>query len=216
MLYIFAGFPKKGRGARQHLHAGGLQFAIETVEELAILEHSQRAQYRKEGVFINDTEEYLYPVQYRISDQCLREGITWDWFPQGWAFGNGVTMHKTHASPEFKTVVHGTNLSLDEFLALHGPTKLSELELVRRHNRHESWRQYEARWLPRTCPQANHVVHLTWLVTTHRLPAFAYARIQALIEDGAEPNEMHRYSTEPGKHFSEIRQYTGAPAHTVG
>ena len=45
MLYGFAGFP------RNRLHAGGLQYCIETVEDLAILEHDPAVQYRQGGVF---------------------------------------------------------------------------------------------------------------------------------------------------------------------
>ena len=190
MLYIFAGFPHNG------LHAGGLQHAIETVEELAMLEHDSTIQYLKEGVFIEGkNSEYLYPVDYRMSNNCLLDGITWDWFSENWPFGNGVTCHKTLASPEFKTVVHGTNLTLDEFLVESGSTKLADLELERMHVRHEGWEEYEARWLPGTCPQENHVVHLTWLITTHKLPEFVYERIQDLIEYGAEPKELDKYNT---------------------
>jgi hypothetical protein len=204
MLYVLAGFPKNG------LNAGGLQFCVEQVENLAILEHDPAVQYRKEGVFVpGKAEELLYPVEYRMSDLCLRDGITWDWFPENWSFGNGVTIHKTQASPEYKTVVHGTDLNLDQFLSQYGVTRMAELELERLHVRHEGWQKYEARWLPGTCPQESHVVQLTWLVTTHRLPEFAYNRIRDLIERAAEPKDIHPYSGEPGKHFSEIRRWDG-------
>ena len=117
MLYVFAGFPRNG------LHAGGLQFAVETVEQLAILNHDPAIQYRKEGVhFVTGKgEEWLKPAECLLSPMCLRDGITWDWFPEDWTFGNGVTVHKTLASPEYKTVVHGTDLTMDEFLAKSGP-----------------------------------------------------------------------------------------------
>ena len=211
MLYIFAGFPKSG------LHAGGLQLCIESVEELAILEHDPAVQYRKEGVFTpGEKGEFLRPIEYQVSDRCLADGITWEWFPENWAFGNGVTVHKTSASPEYKTVVHGTDLNLDQFLTRYGTTRLAEVELERMHIRHEGWQKYEARWLPGTCPQENHIVHLTWLVTTHRLPPFACERIRQLIEEGAEPKNMERYSRESGKHFSAIRQWDGKPAHHAG
>lgn len=207
MLYIFAGFPKNG------LHAGGLQFAVEEVEDLAILEHDPAIQYRKEGVFVpGEAEELLYPVEYRLSDLCLHDGITWAWFPQNWSFGNGITIHKTLASPEYRTVVHGTDLDLNQFLAWRGKTPLADLELERLHIQHEGWEQYEARWLPGTCPQESHIVHLTWLVATHRMPEFAYQRLRDLIEYGAEPKEPHRYSQESGKHFSKIRRWDGKPA----
>ena len=203
MLYIFFGLPSSG------LHAGGLQYCIETVEELAILEHDPVIQYHKQGVFAAGSEEVLYPVEYRMSDMCLERGIAWDWFQDNWSFGNGVTVHKTVASPEYKTVVRGTELSLEEYLKEHGATRLADLELERKEIRHNGWRIYEARWLPGTCPQENHVVHLTWLITTHKLPAFAYERIRSLIEDGAKPKQPELYESpdEPGRYKSELRPY---------
>jgi hypothetical protein len=205
MLYVFAGFPKNG------LHAGGLQLAIESVEMLGELEHDPAVQYRKEGVFAAGTDEELYPLEVVMSPALERDGITWDWFPENWSFGNGATVHKTSANPEYKTVVHGTELNLEEFLAENGTTKLAELELERMHVKHEGWAEYEARWLPDTCPQESHVVHLTWLATTHTLPDFAYERIRALIEGGAEPEQKEIYicPDEPGKYMSESTIFTG-------
>ena len=144
MLYVFAGFPKNG------LHAGGLQLAIEEVEMLGELEHDPAVQYRKEGVFAANTDEELYPLEVVMSPMLERDGIIWDWFSEGWAFGNGITVHKTSASPEYKTVVHGTELDLNEFLTEYGTTRLADLELERMHVRHEGWEKYEARWLPGT------------------------------------------------------------------
>ena len=208
MLYIFAGFPKNG------LHAGGLQHCIETVEELGLLEHDVAIQYRKEGVFAAGSDEELYPLEVVLSPTLERDGITWDWFPEKWAFGNGVTVHKTSASPEYKMVVHGTELNLEEFLVKHGTTKLAELELERKHIKHEGWAAYEARWLPGTCPQESHIVHLTWLITTHKLPAFAYDRIRDLIEGNAQPKQAEIYvcPEEPGKYLSTPRIWNGEPA----
>ena len=177
------------------------------------MEESDNVQYRKEGVFLvtKTGEEYIGPVEYRVSDLCLRDGITWDWFGEGWAFGNGVTVHKTLGSPEFRTVVHGTDLTLDQFLTWYGATKLADLELERMHVRHEGWEKYEARWLPGACPQENHIVHLTWLVSKHRLPPHAYRRLQGLIEDSnCQLKEPQLYSRAPGEHFSETRQWEGA------
>jgi len=203
MLYIFAGFPKNG------LHAGGLQLAIEEVEMLGELEHDPAVQYRKEGVFAADTDEELYPLEVVMSPALERDGITWDWFPENWSFGNGVTVHKTSASPDFRTVVHGTELDLNEFLTEYGMTRLAELELERMHVRHEGWEKYEARWLPGTCPMESHVVHLTWLITTHNLPDFAYERIRSLIEDGATPEQADIYiqPDEPGRYLSVPRPF---------
>jgi hypothetical protein len=203
MLYIFAGFPRNG------LHAGGLQLAIEEVEMLGELEHDPAVQYRKEGVFAAGTDEELYPLEVVMSPSLERDGITWDWFPEKWSFGNGVTVHKTSASPDFKAVVHGTELDLNEFLTEYGTTRLAELELERRHIRHEGWERYEARWLPGTCPQESHIVHLTWLITTHKLPDFAYERIRSLIEDGATPEQADIYirPDEPGRYLSVPRPF---------
>ena len=203
MLYIFAGFPKS------NLHAGGLQYCIETVEELGLLEHDPAVQYRKEGVFAAGTDEELYPLEVVMSPMLERDGITWDWFPENWSFGNGVTVHKTTASPEYKTVVHGTELNLDEFLTEYGTSRLGDLELERMHIRHEGWGEYENRWLPATCPMESHVVYLTWLVTTHKLPDFAYDRIRALIEDGVEPRQAELYvqPDEPGKYLHTLRPF---------
>ena len=205
MLYIFAGFPKS------RLHAGGLQLAIERVEMLGELEHDPAVQYRKEGVFAAGTDEELYPLEAVLSPALMSEGITWDWFPENWSFGNGVTVHKTSASPDYKTVVHGTELNLEEFLAENGTTKLAELELERMHVKHEGWMEYKARWLPGTCPMEPHAVHLTWLTTTHKLPDFAYERIRSLIEDGAEPEQAEIYirPDEPGKYLSTPRPFKG-------
>jgi hypothetical protein len=203
MLYIFAGFPKNG------LNAGGLQRLIEEVEELGELEHDPAVQYRKEGVFAG--EEMLYPIEFNLSPTLLRDGITWDWFSENWAFGNGVTVHKTTASPEYKTVVHGTDLDLNEFLAEYGTTRLAELELERMHLRHEGWEEYEARWVPGTCPIEPHRVQLTWLITTHKLPGFALERVRSLIEDGAEPKQAETYirPDEPSRYISTPRIFEG-------
>ena len=110
-------------------------------------------------------------------------------------------------------MVHGTDLTLDEFLALNGPTRMADLMVELKHHRHEGWNDYEDRWSPGTCPQENHELQLTWMVTTHELLGFAYSRLKALIEDGAEPEHRELYSREPGKHVSEIRQYDGEPAY---
>ena len=209
-LLIFAGFP------RNNLNADGLQHAVETVEELAILEHDPTIQYRKEGVFIKagEAEEKLQDVEYRMSDLCLRDGITWDWFGENWSFGNGVTVHKTLASPTLKVVVHGTDMSLEELLHTRNTElALAHIALEERQISTEGWEAYEKRWLPGTCPQENHVVHLTWLVSKYPLPKFAYERLRALIEDGAEPEGRASYED---RHFSATRVYDGRPAVHAG
>ena len=73
MLYIFAGFP------RTALSAGGITFTIDVAEELGIVEHDPNIQYRKTGVYTpGEDGEMLYPIEYRLSDQLLIDGITWD------------------------------------------------------------------------------------------------------------------------------------------
>lgn len=206
MLYVFDGL---SQAPNPHgLGAGGLQFCIEEVEKLGEIVHDSAIQYRRDGVLNPDfPEEMLYPVDYRISDRLVAQGITWDWFPDHFTFGNGVWKHNTTASPDYKVVVHGTNLNLEEFLAEHGTTRLAELELERMHVRHESWQAYEARWLPGTCPRYAHVVQLVWIVTPFKLPEFAYERIRDIVEDSAELKDRARYSES---HFSPVRQFTGA------
>jgi len=214
MLYVFAGFPGKNLPIGTYLNAGGLQYGIEEVEELGLLEHDEAIEYRKEGVFIGtDTKEFDRPIEYVISDMCLNDGITFDWFPENWDFGNGVTCHRTHAYPEYKVVVHGTDSSLEEYLQINGVTKLADIQLENKHICHEGWEEYEARWLSGTCPQENHIVHLTWLLTTHPLPTFAYERIRGIIEDGAELKNVDKYNREAGNHFSTTRIWDGEKAY---
>lgn len=215
MLYIFAGFPGKQLPiGTSSLNVGGLQVCIEEVEWLGLVEHEPTVQFRKEdGLLVYGNEETGgRGHDYHISDQCLRDGITWDWFPENWAFGNGVTFHTTSASLDYKTVVHGTDLDLDKYLAMYGTMRLADIELERRHIRHESWKKYEARWLPGTCPQENHIVHLTWVAMGHRLPTFAYERLRQIIEDAAQPMFPERYNSEKDKHFSASSEYDGRPA----
>ena len=208
MLYIFAGFPGKDASpSSKVLNAGGLQYAVEDVTGFALLEHG-RLHYRKEGVYSSDQREgeWLYPVEYRMSDLCLRDGITWAWFPENHSFGNGVTIAKTIANYEMKTVVHGTEDSLNEYLRGTGPTRLSDIVLEQKHVWTEGWEQYERRWLTGTCPQESHVVHLTWLVTKHKLPPFAYDTIRQLIE---VPGLSVKEELFEPRHLSEVRRWDG-------
>ena len=190
MLYIFASAPPPGNPPPR-LNAGGLQYAIERVEEIALLHHGTAVQYTKDS------------PDYHLSDLCLASGITWMWFRSGWEFGNGVTVHKTQASYETKVVVHGTEQSLEEFLGTGQSVKLADLQLTKIHNRTEGWAEYEARWEPGTCPQENHLVHLTWLITREPLPTAAYERIREMIEDHAD---FDRSQFEE-KHFSVVRPW---------
>lgn len=218
MLYVFAASPGGLEPNSLRLHAGGLTHLVNVVEELAIIENDKDISYKKEGVFTPGPKgEWMRDFQYRISDACLRDGITMDWFSEHWTFGCGVTCHKTAASPTYKTVVHGTDLNLNEWLAEYGSAKLADLELERRRIQHEGWLQYEARWAldsngETMCPQENHQVFLTWLTTIDPIPEFAYERLRAVIEDGAELKDIHRYNHDPGAMFSTIRKWDGKPA----
>ena len=216
MLYIFAGFPgKDAPPGTQHLNAGGLQYAAEERMGIVLLEHDNSIQHRKEGVFINTErgEERLRDVEHRMSDLCLRDGITWDWFPENTAFGNGVTIHKTTANREMKTVVHETEDSLDKYLRRAGPTRISDLVMERKHIITEGWDKYERRWMPGTCPQESHVVHLTWLVTMHKLPPFAYDTIRLLIE---APGLSAKEELFEQRHFSQARTWDGNASADAG
>lgn len=114
-----------------------------------------------------------------ISDRCKADGIDWPWFLERAAFGNGVTIHGTEARYSDNEVAHD----------LFGP---------------EGWAEYEKRWTPGTCPQEDHVVHLTWLITRTPLPSAVYERVRELIEEGAPAEPRGAYED---KHFSEIRQW---------
>jgi len=205
MLYVFAGHPKTG------LHAGGLQLAIETVEELGILEHDPAIQYRKEGVFTPGLHgELLYPIEFHLSDLLLQDGISWDWFPENWSFGNGVTTHKTTAYFETKVVIHGTDFTLEEWLRSGQTVNLSQLTLNQIPANTEGWQKYEARWVAGTCPQEDHIVRLTWLVMSFKLPEFAYYRLQEIIESPEarlETPEVYVVPDEPGKYLSASRTW---------
>ena len=207
MLYIFSGFPRCG------LNAGGVEYAIETVEDLAVLEHGPTVQYRKEGEFAvgGEQAEWVAPITYRISDQCIGAGITWDWFPEDHSFGNGVSVSKTSALVQHESVIVGTDLDLERYLRERGPTRLNDLAMESRLVRHEGRKRYEARWLPGTCPDFNHVVHLTWVVAQYRWPEHIYERVRQIVEDPAVVlSEPERY--DPERHISAIRPWRTADA----
>lgn len=210
MLYVFAGFPGKGRGPDQTiLNAGGLSYLVNDVEELGIVEVNPRVQYRRGGVFTSNGEygEWIRPVDYRLSEALLREGITWDWFPQHWAFGAGVTMHKTSANYPTRTVDWKTQKTLSELVDTGRLIDMSKIELLKVHNPTESWAKYERRWLPGTCPQESHLVHLTWITTLDKLPEFAYERLRKIVEDPtAELKDAWRYDAG---HFIRSRKWDG-------
>jgi len=179
MLYIFAGAPKC------KLHAGGLRRFVE-IENIGLLQEDPAVQYRKEGEYIvgaNDSNEWIADFDCLISTNLIMTGITWDWFPENWSFGNGVTVHKT-------TVRYQDNLAVIEN---NGQV---ELQIVRQDRS-----AYEARWLPGTCPKESHDVLLTWLVFKHQLPGHAAARLQAAIE-GPNSLSLDHYTE---KHFSSTR-----------
>src|SRR3990167_1647729 len=148
MLFIFAGYPRCG------LNAGGLQHAIEEVEELAILEHRPAVRYDKEGVFAvgpSGFAERVGDTPYVLSPSLEAIGITWDWFPENWSFGNGVTVHKTVANRETEVIDHGSGRSLSGLMAAGQPVDMGKLVLQQIPRRTEGWGKYEARWRPGTC-----------------------------------------------------------------
>jgi hypothetical protein len=141
-LYIFAGFPgKQWPPGSLHPKAGRLQHCIQNVEMLAELELNPHVQLRKEGTSIvtDGGSERPEDFHIHISDVLKQEGITWDWFPENWSFGNGVTIHKTLASLQHRRVVHGTDLTFDQFLAQNGPTRWADIAIETQHHWHEGW-----------------------------------------------------------------------------
>jgi hypothetical protein len=164
VLYIFAGTPVSG------IHAGGLQYCIEEQENLGEIEQDTNIQYRKTGVFTpGKTGEWLRNVEYRMSAGCTKIGVAWDFFPDHFDFGNGITMQRTHNAEE-------------------------------------------SRWVKGHYPDADHIVNFVFVITTHRLPEFAYQRVAALIEGGAEPLNPIAYIREddPGKYISTPHPYRRA------
>lgn len=205
-LYLFAGFPRSG------LNAGGIQHACEEVESLALLEHDPAVEVRTEGVFLlgDHGEERIGGMKVILSPTLPAMGITMDWFTENWSFGNGCTVHHTYAAPDIRTVVHGTDASLERYLDAHGPTALAYLLLERKHIRTEGWAQYERRWAPGTCPQEKHVLNLTWLIAKHAMADWAYGRLWDLIE-GEAPIAWERYT--PERHRSPVRAWNGQAIH---
>ena len=210
-LYIFAGFPGKTT-ATDHslvLDAGGLVHCIERVENLGHLEADSSIQLRKEGVFRvgpDQQGEWLEDFELVMSPLLFQDGITFDWFPENWSFGSRVTVHKTVAGPTLKTVIHETDLSEDEYLERHGATPVSQLVKERKLMHTEGWDKYEARWLPGTCPQRNHVVQLTYAIFDHKLPAFAHDRLTNIIEGDGRLLHPDAYER---RNFSTNRIYDG-------
>lgn len=183
MLYVFAGYPKCG------LNAGGLRRFIE-VEAIGLLEEDPCVQYTSEGIL---SGEDIFPIDYRMSDLCKRDGIGWRWFPENTAFGNSVTIHKTTAEYHEDIVFH----------VARGELKWEKLV--------EDRAAYEARWALDTCPQESHVVHLTWCIFKHKLPEFMYERLRVAIEGPSyELSARGGYESkvEPGKYKSETHPLT--------
>lgn len=216
MLYIFAGHPRQG------LSAKGLQHCFEVVENLGELEHDPNIQYKRDGVYFGEElhREWTHEVEYRISDNVLEDGITWDWFWPTFKFGNGVSTYNEYAGPEYKTVVTGTDLSLEEYITKHGSIPISNLSLTQMQLKHEGWEKWEARWVEGKVPEDYVNIQLTWIVTTHKLPDFAYERFRSIIEDGAPLKEEDIYnkleSAERGTMFVDIMPFDGKSRHTKG
>lgn len=208
MLYVFAGFPGKARQAgAAYLNAGGLQHCIGEVENLGIVEPDPAIQYTKEGVLIVNGSygEWQGPVEYRLSKRLEADGITWDWFPEHYTFGNGVTMPKTTANRETMLVDHDSGLELPDLIATRRLIDFGKLRIQMVPKPTEGWDKYEARWLPHTCPQESHVVHLTTVVMKYRIPEFAYLRLEQIVEDsGAELRDVERYQPN---HWSVSRKW---------
>jgi hypothetical protein len=202
-LYVFLGFPQTC------LNAGGLQHCVEQVENLGILEHDPAIQYVKEGVFIvhGSVGERQGMFEYRLSNQLEQLGVTWKWFPENWGFGNGVTTHKTTANRETMLVDHRSGTGLQDLIATGKVIDFRKLRIQQVPKRTEGWDKYEKRWIPGTCPQRSHIIHLTWLVTKHVLPEFAYLRLERLIEDAS--TVLHSPEQYREKDFSPVRKWEG-------
>ena len=207
------------------LNSGGLTYCIDEVEHLAELDHNPIHKYQRDGLWVGNDPEYEWArdTQYVISNRLTEVGITWDWFRPYHSFGNGVTCSKSWAGMEEKLVIHGTNLSEREYIKLHGAAAMKDLMKELKQQRTESWEKYQNRWAldangMTTCPQENHWVSITSVVTTHPVPQFAYDRIRCLVEENVDPLYRNtHYSLEPnGNHFSDFVPYHGeSPYHHV-
>ena len=195
MLYIFAGFPKSG------LHAGGVRLYTQR-EDIGILEEDGSIQYRKEGIFAltESGEEFLRDVQYRFSENCGKDGIGWRWIPPNWSFGNGVTVSKTTAQYDEAIVYEDGNV-----IQMRDDGRYDIVRVPQGVT--PAWEEYEARYEPGTCVQANHVVHLTWCVFRHELPEYAYQQLRSMIEEPSHQMDIspYEYPDEPGKYMSATR-----------
>mgnify|MGYP001577277709 CR=1 FL=1 len=214
-LYIFAGFPGKAAPPGLYLNAGGLQHAIENVLYLAQLGHGAICA-TKDGLLsmgLAGGFETLEPVKYHLSDLLVISGITWDWFPEHYSFGNGISIPKSSASWETQVVVHERGCTLEELFREGEVVDLSQLRLQRVHKETEGWATYEKRWLAGTCPHYTHIVHMTHLLTTHELSPSAYKHIQMMIEDPRV--EIRPEPPFEARHFSEVRRYDGRPAYSL-
>jgi hypothetical protein len=171
-------------------------------EDVGILEEDSAIQYRKEGVFAlsGSGEEYLRDVRYRFSENCGRDGIGWRWFPENFAFGNGVTVHKTIANYDEAVVYEDGHV-----LQLRDDGRYDIARVPQGVT--SGWEEYEARYEPGTCIDTNHVVHLTWCVFKHELPEHAYQRLQEMIEEPDHQMDISEYeiAEEPGKYISTPR-----------
>jgi hypothetical protein len=200
----------------QILHAGGLQYCIETVEELAVLEHDAMIRTSLDGVFMRTPsgEERIADPILHISDRLIQDGITENWFKEGAAFGNGVSCVVEKANFETKLVQHQTGRTLDDVLREEGYLDFSRLRLYSVHDRTEGWEVYERRWRSGTCPQYSHHTHLCWMVVKHELRGYGYRRIQELVEEGTKPKypELYMVPQEPGKYLSTVRLGSKEPS----
>lgn len=206
--YVFAGYPRNG------LNAGGLEYCIEEVEQLAMLEHDPAFQLRKEGLFIlspSGAAEQIADVRLNLSDRVNQDGITQDWFRDNACFGNGVGVSKTLAHYQTKIVNHHCGRTPGEIMQAGEVLDYANLRLKQVHDFNESWGQYERRWRSGTCPQENHILQLTSVVTKHELPSFAYRRLVSMIEDGEAPlhPELYISPEEPGRYRSEAIIWDG-------
>lgn len=158
-LYIFAGHPET------LLHAGGMREFVNR-ENIGILQEGNTVQYRKEGRFIVNPDNGMGELA-----GCYKAFLSpnlpfdWNWFPENWSFGNGVTCHKTRVHYKKELAV----IERDD-----GGISLESIVVDRT--------AYAARWPEGQCPDYNHEIHLTWLVFEHELPRHAVEHLWVAIE----------------------------------
>lgn len=219
-LYLMAwhpGMTLTGENSKG-LHAGGLRYLIDEVEQLGTLERDSAIQARKEGLFVVTPKgaEQISDLATHFSDQLLQRGITDNWLDENFCFGNSTSCLRVSADYSMKEVNHECGRTKAQMMLEDGFLDYFTLKTHMVHDFTEAWGAYERRWRAGTCPQQNHQMLMTTMLFKHELSASSYQRILDIVENAAIPRYPEVYeSDEPGKYLSTFRRYDGKPVFRV-